>query len=152
MAPQEQTVTIMEIANAHRAIKVIFCRATRADHVAREDIRTKTLFKDRAVLRSHAHAPEALLQLALLVTTMVTPSVCLATKIATSKKRQTPAKLAKQGNIKRAMRSKTNNVMITSAHAAMDKRPRGPTAPVTKATYAKAAIMATILIAPAAAL
>ena len=103
-------------------------------------------------LRPHAPAPEALLQLVLLVPRMVTPSVCLATGITTLIQHQTPAKHAKQGNTKQAISSKTNNVMITSAHAAMDKKPRGPTAPVTKATYAKAAMMATILIAPAAAL
>ena len=133
-------------------IKDIFCRATCANLVLQEHIRTKTLSKDRAALRSHAHAPEALLQLPLIVPRMVTPSVCLATRITTSIQHQTPAKHAKQGNTKQAISSKTNNVMIISAHAAMDKRPRGPTAPVTKATYAKAAMMATILIAPAAAL
>ena len=133
-------------------IKDIFCRATCANLVAKEGIRTKTLSKDQAALRSHAHAPEALLQLALIVPRMVTPSVCLATGITTLIQHQTPAKHAKQGNIKQAISSKTNNVMITSAHAAMDKKPRGPTAPVTEATYAKAAMMATILIAPAAAL
>ena len=68
-------------------------------------------------LRPHAPAPEALLQLVLLVPRMVTPSVCLATGITTLIQHQTPAKHAKQGNIKQAISSKTNNVMITSAHA-----------------------------------